>query len=123
MTKISLYIDENLTPEIANQLRLRGIDAVSVRDLGLLGDSDDNHLATATAMSRVLVTSDTDFLVLESQGIEHAGIILGVQEDHSLGDWVKGLELICFVYEAEDMKTVLNLCNRECVGDEKCVKQ
>jgi len=104
MTKISLYIDENLTPEIANQLRLRGIDAVSVRDLGLLGDSDDNHLATATAKSRVLVTSDTDFLVLESQGIEHAGIIFGVQEDHSLGDWVKGLELICFVYEAEDMK-------------------
>jgi hypothetical protein len=27
-------LDENLTPKIAHQLRLRGIDAVTVRDLG-----------------------------------------------------------------------------------------
>jgi hypothetical protein len=101
---IRLYIDENLSPEIANQLRLRGIDATSVRDLSLLGDSDDNHLKRAVAMNRVLVTSDTDFLIMASQGYVHVGIIFGVQEDNSLGDWVKGLELICFVYDADDMK-------------------
>lgn len=51
-----------------------------------------------------LVTADTDFLVMASTGIEHAGLIFGAQEDHSLGDWVKGLELICFVFGAEDMR-------------------
>ena len=101
---IRLYIDENLNPEIAVQLRLRGVDAVSVRDLGLLGDTDDNHLKRAVVLGRVLVTSDTDFLVMASTDVEHTGIIFGSQEDHSVGDWVKGLELICFVYDSEDMK-------------------
>lgn len=103
-TSIRLYMDENLSPEIANQLRLRGIDVVSVRDLGLLGDSDENHLVRALEMGRVLVTCDADFLIMSATQIEHAGIIFGKQEDHSLGDWVKGLELICFVYNADDMK-------------------
>ena len=59
---IHLYLDENLSPKITNQLKLRGIDAVSARDLGTLGDSDESHLARATRMGRVLVTSDVDFL-------------------------------------------------------------
>jgi hypothetical protein len=33
----------------------------------------------------------------------HAGIIFGAQESNSLGDWVKALELICFVYTADEM--------------------
>jgi predicted nuclease of predicted toxin-antitoxin system len=101
---ISLYLDENLSPRIAEQLKLRGVDAVSVRDLELLGDGDNNHLQRATQMGRVLVTMDTDFLRIAAEGGEHAGIVFGAQEDHSLGDWVKLLELLCFVYTAEEMK-------------------
>lgn len=59
---IRLYLDENLSPKIAEQLKLRGSDAVSVRDLGTLGDSDESHLERATRLGRVLVTSDVDFL-------------------------------------------------------------
>ena len=101
---ISLYLDENLTPKIALQLQRRGIDVVTVRDLGLLGDSDENHLTRATAMGRVLATGDEDYLVMASSGIQHAGIIFGIQTDHGIGDWVKALELICLVYTADDMK-------------------
>ena len=101
---ISLYLDENLSPEITIQLRLRGIDAISVRDMGLFGDTDDNHLIRATAMGRVLVTSDTDFLKLALEVPEHPGVIFGEQQAHSLGDWVKQLELICFVMTADEMK-------------------
>ena len=104
MSEVKFYLDENVDPEIANQLKRNKIDAVTVRDLDLLGDSDQNHLVRALEMGRVLVTSDADFLVMSATQIEHAGIIFGKQEDHSLGDWVKGLELICFVYDAEDMK-------------------
>lgn len=99
---ISLYLDENLSPRITNQLKLRGIDAVSVRDLGTLGDPDNTHLERATQQDRVLVTSDVDFLILASEGIEHSGIIFGAQEDHTIGDWVKKLELVCFVLSKDD---------------------
>jgi uncharacterized protein with PIN domain len=91
-------LDENLSPKIAEQLKLRGIDAVSVRELGGLGESDTTHLAKATRLGRILVTSDVDFLRFEAEGINHAGIIFGVQTNHSMGDWVNKLELICFVY-------------------------
>jgi len=100
---IRLYLDENLNPRIAEQLRMRGVDAVSARDLGVLGDEDIDHLKRATDMDRVLVTTDQDFLRLAAQGIEFAGVIFGIQENHSLGDWVNSLELICFVYEPDEM--------------------
>ena len=101
---ISLYLDENLTPKIAAQLRQKGIDVVTVADLGLTGDTDVNHLVRATEMGRVLVTADTDFLRLAAGGMEHAGIVFGIQEDNTIGDWVKALELVCFVYTSDDMK-------------------
>ena len=41
---------------------------------------------------------------MASSGIQHAGIIFGIQTDHGIGDWVKALELICLVYTADDMK-------------------
>ena len=44
---ISLYLDENLSPKIASQLRRRGITVVTAHELGTLGDSDDNHLKRA----------------------------------------------------------------------------
>ncbi len=69
-----------------------------------MGDSDANHLARAAAMGYVLVTADTDFLMMAAQGVEHAGIVFGTQDDLSIGDWVNGLELICTVYTPDDMR-------------------
>lgn len=54
-------------------------------------------------MGRVLCTYDDDFTKLAAEGVEHAGIVLGQMERHDIGDWVKGLELICAVYSAQDM--------------------
>ncbi|MBK7896459.1 MAG: DUF5615 family PIN-like protein [Candidatus Promineifilaceae bacterium] len=101
---IRLYLDENLSPKIAKQLALRGIDALSVKDLRKLGDSDENHLVRATRLGRVLVTADVDFLRLAADGTAHAGIVFGLQSEHSMGDWVKKLELICFVYEPSEFE-------------------
>jgi len=100
---ISLYLDENLSPRIAEQLRRRGIDVVTVHDVGALGDTDENHLHRATSLGRVLCTHDEDYLILAASGVEHAGIVHGVQEKHGIGDWVNGLELICSVYSLADM--------------------
>lgn len=101
---IKLYLDENLSPKIAEQLQRRSIDAITVRDLDQLGDTDENHLARATELGRILVTADTDFLIMASEGIEHTGIIFGVQENLSIGDWVNRLELVAAVYTPDEMK-------------------
>lgn len=37
-TKVRFFLDENMPVVIAEQLKRRGIEAVTVRDLGLLGD-------------------------------------------------------------------------------------
>lgn len=100
---IRLYLDECLTPKIAVQVRKLGIDIVSVHELGLAGDSDENHLVRASTLSRVLVTADEDFLAIAASGTAHCGIVYGEQSALSIGDWVRAIELICGVYEPEDM--------------------
>ena len=50
--RVSFYLDENLSPEILEQLRLRGIDIIR----GPLGAADPVHLTRAAAMGRVLCT-------------------------------------------------------------------
>ncbi len=100
---IRLYFDEGVQVAVAQQMRSRGIDAVTVRDLGLLGDTDINHLLRASAMGRVLCTFDHDFLRLHAEGIPHAGIIIAQHFSTTIGDWVRGLEVICGVLSAEEM--------------------
>lgn len=98
------FLNENVPVAIAGQLRRRGIEAVTVLDLGLLGETDVNHLKRAAEMGYVLCTYDTDYLELASQGMEHAGIVFAQAEKHWIGEWVKGLELIYTIYTAEEMR-------------------
>jgi hypothetical protein len=101
---IRLCFDESVEVEVAEQMRRRGIDAVTVRDLGWLGDKDINHLQRASETGRILCTYDTDFLRLAAEGIEHSGIVFGFHDRTTYGDWVRGLELICGAMTADDMK-------------------
>lgn len=103
MTALRFYLDENVPVEVARQLKLRGIDVVTVRDLGLLGEDDINHLQNATQQGRVFCTYDTDFLQLAAMGFEHGGIVFGQQSVHYIGEWVNWLTLMHAVYAAEDM--------------------
>ena len=74
MAKLKFYLDENIPPVVAEQLSLSDIEAVSVRELELLGDSDINHLERATQMGYMLCTHDYDFTVLASDNFDHFGI-------------------------------------------------
>ena len=60
-SKLRFYLDENMDPEIAEQLRRRGIDALSARDVSLLRVSDDVQLRYAATHGRVLCTKDAGF--------------------------------------------------------------
>jgi hypothetical protein len=100
---IHLYFDENVEPAVAEQMRLRGITCVTVGELGLLGDSDENHLLNARRMNYVLCTYDQDYLRLSAEGFSHAGIVYARRQFTQIGDWINGLELICGVLTAADM--------------------
>lgn len=107
MSELRFYLDEQMPVAIAEQLRLRGIDAVTVRDLGYLGDDDLSHLRRATSMERVVCTQDQDFLRLASQGIAHAGIAFAIQGQTSIGDWVRGLVRLHAERNAELMENAI----------------
>jgi hypothetical protein len=77
-----LLLDEMFTDDIAQQLRIKGYDVISVvADPALAGLPDDQILAYATAEGRALVTANIkDFVPLDTRyraaGQFHAGLIL-----------------------------------------------
>jgi predicted nuclease of predicted toxin-antitoxin system len=77
-----LLLDEMFTDDIAQQLRTKGYDAISVvADPALVGLPDDQILAYATTEGRALVTANIkDFIPLDTRyraaDQSHAGLIL-----------------------------------------------
>ncbi|MEM8640243.1 MAG: DUF5615 family PIN-like protein [Cyanobacteria bacterium P01_G01_bin.54] len=79
-------MDENVNPAIAAGLRRAGIDVKTTQDAEYLGVDDRNQLMLARQEIRVIVTHDDDFLILASQGLEHAGIAYCRKGARSLGE-------------------------------------
>lgn len=80
---------------------------MTVRDLGLLGDEDINHLERAVQMGRVLCTHDADYVDMATEGIAHTGIVFGQQHKHTIGAWVEFLTLVHGVYEADELHNLV----------------
>jgi uncharacterized protein with PIN domain len=100
---IKFYTDEHVARTVVHGLRRRGVDVLTVREAGLLGASDEEHLKRALAEGRVLFTQDDDFLRLHAAGVEHAGIAYASQQA-SVGEVIRRLMLIHDVLEADEMK-------------------
>jgi len=74
---LKLLLDENLSPKVAMWLRDSGIDAIHLRDRGLLEATDREVLDQAFNENRVLVTANVgDFLKLARARELHAGIVV-----------------------------------------------
>jgi hypothetical protein len=81
---IRIYTDEHITPQLARALRTRGYTAQSAIEAGMIGQSDEEHLAYATRHQMAVLTFDhVDFVRLARQWAadnrEHAGIIISPQ--------------------------------------------
>ena len=98
--RVRFYLDESLSPEIISQLSMLDIDIIR----GPLGTGDPVHLQRATEMGRVVCAEDDDFLELAAPGVEHAGIIKGVQSKHTIGDWVRYLRFVHAVCDADELR-------------------
>ncbi|OGL16729.1 MAG: hypothetical protein A3F92_14460 [Candidatus Rokubacteria bacterium RIFCSPLOWO2_12_FULL_71_22] len=78
---MKIYLEENLSPRIAELLRARGVDAVSAHEVGNTQLDDRAQLLYATREGRAIVTADiVDFTALATAAVaanaEHAGMIL-----------------------------------------------
>jgi hypothetical protein len=101
---IRFHLDEHVDHAIALGLRKRGVDVTTATDAGLLSASDDEHLAFALRDNRVIYTNDRDFLVLHSQGAEHAGIAYCSSGTRSIGEIVRYLCLMHDCMTVEEMR-------------------
>lgn len=101
--KPKFYTDEHVPNSVVKGLRLRGVDVLTTKEAGMLGASDEEHMAYAKREGRVIFTHDEDFLNLHSKGFEHNGIVYTHQRT-SIGEMVRGLMLIHQVLESDEMK-------------------
>lgn len=62
---MKFYIDEDISPRVAEHLRKKGIDAVSAHEVKMIGTSDEEQLIRAVSEGRVMVTRNrNDFVAL-----------------------------------------------------------
>ena len=78
---MKVYLDEDLSPRIAQALRRQGVDATSAQEAGATQLDDGAQLAFATHEGRAIVTANVrDFLRLARHAVAtntvHAGIVL-----------------------------------------------
>jgi predicted nuclease of predicted toxin-antitoxin system len=84
MTKVSLYLDEDVRVLLAEVLRNRGYDVIHPLEVGRTGKSDEEQLAYAVSHKRAVLTHNIkDYITLsklyEKQCKNHFGIIVSNQ--------------------------------------------
>jgi predicted nuclease of predicted toxin-antitoxin system len=106
---LSFLLDEDLSYRVAEGLRQRGVEAVSVHEIGRGNKRilDEDQLAYATARGRVLVTYNrADYQALDAQWRiqerTHAGVLWCSEQSiprRAIGDLIRALEAAAQQYD------------------------
>jgi hypothetical protein len=95
---LAVYMDVHVPLVITEGLRRRGIDVLTSQEDGTAELDDGSLLDRATALGRLLLTQDQDFLRIASDrqgsGIRFVGILFAHQQGASLGRIIEDIELI-----------------------------
>lgn len=102
------YADVHLPIDIVHGLRRRGIDILRAQEDGQGRTADPALLDRATALGRMMVTQDDDFLIeaerRQRHGIPFAGIAYAHQQRVTVSSMIRDLELIASVMEAHELR-------------------
>jgi len=102
MEQVKFYLDEHIPKAVAEGLRRRGVDVLTVQEAGRSGLSDRDQLSFALVENRVIVTMDSDFLTLAVEGLAHAGI--GYASPRKpIGDLIGAIRLLSDVLTPSEM--------------------
>ncbi len=111
---LSFLLDEAVSYRVAEGLRQRGVDAISVREVGRANSriSDEDQLDFAASAGRVLVTYNrADYQVLDAtwrlRGRTRAGILWCAERSiprRAVGDLVRAIE--AFAREHDSIESV-----------------
>ena len=101
---IRFLLDEHIPAAVGVGLNFRGIDALTIQDALRAGLPDSDQLQFATEQGRVLVSFDSDFLKLASEGLHHAGVIWCPATKYSIGELVRRLALVHAILNPDDMQ-------------------
>ena len=100
---LTFLADEHVAAAVVKGLRRRGVSAITLNDVGLLGAEDIEILDRAAAESWVILTQDQDFLRLHARGISHSGIVYAPQ-GAPIGDTIRGVQLLNDLLDSTDMQ-------------------
>jgi hypothetical protein len=108
---VTLYMDVHVPGPITHQLRQRGVDVLTAQEDGHDAVSDEQVLARATTLGRILFTHDVRFRALaedwQRQGREFSGLVFGPQLGGTIGQYVEDLELIAKASEPGEWRGVV----------------
>lgn len=100
-----IYADENIEKSIIEGLRRRKVEVISAKELGYAGKPDEFHIKKALELKAVILTHDIDFLrIATTSGLSHRGIIFSHSKEVSIGQCLRGVELIVNVLTDKDIE-------------------
>jgi hypothetical protein len=107
----ALYMDVHVPQAVTEQLLRRGVDVVTAIEDDADRRPDDELLARASALGRIMVTFDVRFLAMAEQwqrnGREFAGLVYAHPLRVSIGQLVRDLELIANATERREWLNVI----------------
>jgi predicted nuclease of predicted toxin-antitoxin system len=107
LARLKIYTDENVDVRVAEGLRRRGVEAVSVYDEGKEGLTDTEQLAHAASLGALIFTHDPDLIEIaidiNRKGQDHYGVIFVEMQRLRVGECIRRLALYADVVAAEEM--------------------
>ena len=105
---LQLYMDQHIPAAVTRGLRRRGVDVLTTEGDHAANWDDEEILARATDLERIVFTQDDDFLAIghhwQLAGRDFAGIVYAHQLRITIGQAIADLELISKIMTAEEMR-------------------